>query len=538
MAYEAFRPVKAEMERENPMKRSDCVQKMAEGVRTWDIIIIGGGATGLGCGVDAAARGYSVLLLEQGDFAEATSSRSTKMVHGGVRYLAQGNISLVTEALRERGILRQNAPHLCYNQKFVVPDYKLWGLPYYGTGLKMYDLLARKLSFGPSQILSKKSVVREIPGVLQDKLKGGVTYHDGQFDDARLAITLAKTMTGLGGVALNYVNVTGLLKNAPGYVCGVVAEDRLSGKTYELQAKAVINAAGIFADGMMNLDNPNHKKLIAPSQGIHLVIDQEFLGGRTGLMVPKTDDGRVIFFVPWHGKVVVGTTDTPIDSVCMEPKALQEEVDFLIEHSARYLARPPKHADVRSVFCGIRPLIAAGGSGKTSSLSRDHYLTVSPNKLLTIAGGKWTTYRRMGEDAVDNAVAMSGLTYRPSPTKHLKLHGYTETFDHFDHWHVYGSETGEIKALAAENPELEAPLHEALPYTGGEVLWAVRQEQAQSVADVLARRTRSLILNAKAAKECAPKVAAIMAKELDKDAAWQDEQVTAFTTLAANYIVA
>ncbi len=520
------------------MKRSDCVQKMAEGVRTWDIIIVGGGATGLGCGVDAAARGYSVLLLEQSDFAEATSSRSTKMVHGGVRYLAQGNISLVTEALRERGILRQNAPHLCYNQKFVVPDYNFLGLPYYGTGLKLYDLLARKLSFGPSQILSKKSVVREIPGVLQEKLKGGVTYHDGQFDDARLALTLAKTMSDLGGVPVNYVKVTGLLKNAPGYVCGVEAEDKLTGKTYELKAKAVINATGIFADGMMNLDNPDHKKLIAPSQGIHLVIDQEFLGGQTGLMVPKTDDGRVIFFVPWHGKVVVGTTDTPIDEVSMEPQAFKEEVDFLVEHSARYLARPPKHSDVRSVFCGIRPLIAAGdSSGKTSKLSRDHFLTVSPNKLLTIAGGKWTTYRHMAEDAVNHAVAMSGLTFRPSPTKHIKLHGYTETYNHFDHWHVYGSEEGEIKALAAEQPELENKLHEGLPYTEMEVLWAVRQEMAQSVSDILARRTRSLILDAKAAKECAPRVAAIAAKELGKDETWQKEQVAAFNTLTEKYIV-
>ncbi len=519
------------------MKRSDCIQKMAESAQKWDIIIIGGGATGLGCGVDAAARGYSVLLLEQSDFAEATSSRSTKMVHGGVRYLAQGNISLVTEALRERGILRQNAPHLCYNQKFVVPDYKLWGLPYYGTGLKMYDLLARKLSFGPSQILSKKSVVREIPGVLQDKLKGGVTYHDGQFDDARLAMTLAKTMADLGGVPVNYAKVTGLLKNAPGYVCGVVAEDTLSGKTYELQAKAVVNATGIFTDGMMNLDNPDHKKLIAPSQGIHLVIDQEFLGGQTGLMVPKTDDGRVIFFVPWHGKVVVGTTDTPIDEVCMEPKAMKDEIDFLIEHSARYLVRPPKHSDIRSVFCGIRPLIAAGDTGQTSKLSRDHFLTVSPNKLLTIAGGKWTTYRHMAEDAINHAVGMSELTFRPSPTKHVKLHGYTETYNHFDHWHVYGSEVNEIKELAQEDATLEAPLHDGLPYTGLEVLWAVRQEMAQSVADILARRTRSLILDAKAARECAPKVAAIMAKELGKDAAWQEEQVSAFNTLSANYIV-
>ncbi|CCO22374.1 glycerol-3-phosphate dehydrogenase/oxidase [Maridesulfovibrio hydrothermalis] len=520
------------------MKRSDFIQQMDDSSRVWDFIIIGGGATGLGSGLDAAARGYSVLLLEQGDFAEATSSRSTKMVHGGVRYLAQGNISLVMGALRERGILRKNAPHMCYNQKFVVPDYKWWGLPYYGIGLKTYDLLAQKYSFGASRILSARKVQKEIPGVLTHKLKGGVTYHDGQFDDARLALTLARTMADMGGCPLNYTRVTGLVKDSSGYVCGVQAEDKISGKSYELKAKAVINATGIFTDDVMNMDNADHKKLIAPSQGIHIVIDREFLGGETGIMVPKTDDGRVIFFVPWHGKVVVGTTDTPISSVCMEPKPLEEEIDFLVEHSARYLSKPLKRSDVRSVFVGIRPLIAASSKGnKTSALSRDHYLTVSPNKLLTIAGGKWTTYRHMGEDCIDHAIKMGGHTFRPSPTKHLKLHGYTEDFDHNDHMHVYGSEAAEIKALASEFPELDCPMHEKLPYSWLEVVWAARHEWAQTVYDVLSRRTRALILDAKVAVEVAPKAAEILAKELGKDDKWVKEQIEQFTLLSDIYVV-
>ncbi|WP_027178697.1 glycerol-3-phosphate dehydrogenase/oxidase [Maridesulfovibrio bastinii] len=519
------------------MKRSNFVQQMEDSSKEWDFIIIGGGATGLGSGLDAAARGYSVLLLEQGDFAEATSSRSTKMVHGGVRYLAQGNISLVMEALYERGVLRQNAPHMCYNQKFIVPDYKWWGLPYYGIGLKMYDMLSRKYTFGKSQIFTASKVSKEVPKVLRCGLKGGVTYHDGQFDDARLAVTLAQTMSDLGGCPVNYTKVTGLIKNSSGYVCGVNAEDKISGKTYELKAKAVINATGIFTDDIMNMDNLEHKKLIAPSQGIHIVIDREFLGGNTGIMVPKTDDGRVIFFVPWHGKVVVGTTDTPLSKVSMHPKPLDEEIDFLIEHSARYLATPPTKADIRSVFVGIRPLVAAGEAEKTSKLSRDHFLTVSPNKLLTIAGGKWTTYRHMAEDCIDHAIEMGGLTFRPTPTKNLKLHGYTETYDHNDHMHVYGSEAAEIKALATELPELDTQMHEDLPYSWLEVVWACRNESVQTVADALARRTRALILDARATAEVAPKAAEIIARELGKDKNWIESQIEDFTKLAENYIV-
>ena len=520
------------------MKRSESIALMADSSKVWDFIIIGGGATGLGSGLDAAARGYSALVLEQGDFAEATSSRSTKMVHGGVRYLQQGNISLVMEALYERGVLLKNAPHMCYNQKFIVPDYKWWGLPYYGVGLKAYDMLARKYSFGKSEILSAKSVISEVPGVLKKNLKGGVTYHDGQFDDARLAVTLARTMADQGGSPVNYAKVTALIKNEAGKVAGVQVTDLLSGVSYDLHAKAVINATGIFTDDIMNMDRGDHKNLIAPSQGVHIVIDRKFLGGKAGIMVPKTDDGRVIFFVPWHDKVVVGTTDTPIDTISMEPKPFKEEVDFLVDHSARYLEQPITRADVLSVFTGIRPLVAAEKAhGKTKNLARDHFLTISPNNLLTIAGGKWTTYRRMAEDCINNAIKMGGHPSQPSPTKELKLHGYTEEFDHDDHMHVYGSDKALITGLAAEYPELDSKMPQDLPYSWLEVVWAVKNEWAFTVADALARRTRALILNAKAAVEAAPKTAEIMAKELGKDEAWIKEQVEEFTKLAENYIV-
>lgn len=519
------------------MKREQMIRQLEDPSRVWDVIIIGGGATGLGSGVDAASRGYSTLVLEQGDFAEATSSRSTKLVHGGVRYLQQGNIALVMDALKERGIMLKNAPHLVYNQAFIVPDYRWWERPFYGIGLKLYDMLAGKLGFGPSKLLSREETLTRIPTLKTDGLKGGVVYHDGQFDDARLAITLARTMESLGQFPVNHMEVTGLLKKKGGVVEGVTARDRLTGTEYTLKAKSVVNAAGIFVDNIRAMDNENTKKLIAPSQGVHLILDKSFAPGDTAVMVPHTDDGRVIFMVPWHDHVIVGTTDTPIKDPVMEPVPLDEEIDFLLSHAGRYLSRVPSKGDVLSVFTGIRPLISGDDSdGKTSSLSRDHHLTISPNGLVTIAGGKWTTYRKMGEDTIDRAAQIGGLPHRDSQTRDLKLHGWCVNADLSDPFHVYGSYEGEVKELAQENPELAEPLHPALPYTGLEVVWAVRNEWACNVADVLSRRTRSLLLNAAASVSAAPRVAAIMAKELGKDQAWIDEQVEAYGKLAENYM--
>ncbi len=520
------------------MKRDQMIRQLEDPSKVWDVIIIGGGATGLGAGVDAATRGYDTLVLEQGDFAEATSSRSTKLVHGGVRYLQQGNIALVMDALKERGIMLKNAPHLVYNQAFIVPDYRWWERPFYGIGMKLYDLLAGKLGFGPSKLLSREETLKRIPTLKTDGLKGGVVYHDGQFDDARLAVTLARTMESLGQFPINHIKVTGLLKERGGIVEGVTAVDQLTGTEYTLKAKSVVNAAGIFVDSIRAMDDVKTRKLIAPSQGVHLILDKTFAPGDTAVMVPHTDDGRVIFMVPWHDRVIVGTTDTPIKDPVMEPKALDEEVDFLLTHAGRYLSRVPSKGDVLSVFTGIRPLISGDDAdGKTSSLSRDHHLTISTNGLITIAGGKWTTYRKMGQDTIDRAAQIGGLPHRDSQTRDLKLHGWCVGSDLNDPLHVYGSYAGEVKELAQEFPELTGLLHPSLPYTGLEVVWATRNEWAFTVADVLSRRTRSLLLNAAASVEVAPKVAAVMAKELGKDQAWIDEQVADYKALAANYMI-
>ncbi len=508
--------------------------RQLEGDPLWDMIVVGGGATGLGTAVEAASRGYRTLLLEQADFTAGTSSRSTKLIHGGVRYLQQGNVSLVLEALRERGLLIRNAPQLVHNLSFVVPLYDWWEGPFYGVGLKLYDLLAGRLGLGPSRLLSREETLRHIPTVEPAGLKGGVRYHDGQFDDARLGITLARTLIDLGGVPLNYLQVTGIF-GENGIVAGVEAHDLESGSSYRVRGRVVINAAGPFVDGVRRLADPHAPALIAPSQGVHLVLDGAFLPGDSAIMVPHTDDGRVLFAVPWHGRTVVGTTDTVVPAAVMEPRPLPEEIAFLLSHAARYLTRHPGPEDVLSVFAGIRPLVR-GGTDHTASLSRDHTLLVDGTGLVTIAGGKWTTYRRMGEDAVTAAAAVAGLEERPSVTGSLRLHGWYEDADPADPWQVYGSDAAELARLVEEHPAWGEPLHPRLPCRGAEVIRGVRAEGARTVADILARRTRALLLDARASMEAAPAVAALMAAELGRDAAWQAAQVAEYRTLAVGYL--
>jgi len=517
------------------MHRSDILDQL-EPQTVWDMIIIGGGATGLGCGVDAASRGYRVLLLEQHDFSQGTSSRSTKLVHGGVRYLQQGNVALVMDALYERGVLLRNAPHLVYNQAFVVPDYKWWERPFYGVGMKLYDMLAGKLGFGRSRILSRAKTLNMIPNLEPTDLRGGVIYYDGQFDDSRLAITLTRTMEDLGGVPVNHMGVSGLLKDADGQVSGVEATDSLTGEIRHLRAKTVINATGVFVDSILRLDDAKAPKLIAPSQGIHLVLDKSFSPGDTAIMVPHTDDGRVIFLVPWHGRVLVGTTDVALDDASFEPRPMDEEIDFLLEHAGRYLTRDPQRSDILSVFAGIRPLIRAEGEGKTSSLSRDHHLTISQSGLVTIAGGKWTTYRKMGEDAVTQAARFAGLAQRSCKTENLPLHGWMNGVDPRDHLSVYGSDIEEIREMIRHEPSLGQPLHYKLPYLRAEVAWAVRREWAQTLSDVLRHRTRALILDAAVSMEIAPDVAEIMARELGHGPEWIEAQVREYRALARDYL--
>jgi glycerol-3-phosphate dehydrogenase len=511
-------------------------QRLRAHAGPWDIIVVGGGATGAGVAIDGATRGYNVLLLEQSDFGKGTSSRSTKLVHGGVRYLEQGNVSLVMEALKERGLLLQNAPHLVRNLGFVVPNYDWWEAPFYGIGLKLYNLLAGKYGFGASRILSKEETLERLPTLNTEGLRGGVIYFDGQFDDSRLLINLVATAYEQGAVLLNYAQAAEVTRDAEGFVDGVVVRDLEAGEEFHAQAKVVVNATGPFCDDLRRKADPAVQPIIAPSQGIHLVFDASFLSGDSAIMVPHTSDGRVMFAIPWHGHTLVGTTDTPIREATLEPVALEQEIEFILGTASLYLAKKPARGDVLSVFAGIRPLVRSGDSGNTAALSRDHTIRIENSGLVTICGGKWTTYRHMAEDCVNQAATLARLPEKPCVTGHLNVHGYHLDSDKFGHLSVYGSDAAGVQSLMAEDPALAEPLHPALPYTGAEVVWAARHEMARTVEDVLARRTRALFLNARAAIAMAPAVAHLCARELERSSGWETEQVRSFTGTARSYL--
>lgn len=517
------------------MNRNSALEQLRSPSKPFDIVIVGGGATGLGAAVDAASRGHRVALVERVDFAKGTSSRSTKLVHGGVRYLRQGNVSLVLEALRERGRLARNAPHLVHDMSFVIPNYKWWEGPFYGIGMKVYDSLAGKLGLSPSRVLSREETIARIPTVETEGLTGGVVYHDGQFDDSRLAVNLAQTATELGAVVVNYCRCVGLLKK-DGQVSGIRVEDTESGDVFEVHAKCVVNATGVFVDELRRYDEPAAKELVAVSQGIHIVLPKSFLPGDSAIMVPKTADGRVLFAVPWHDVVVVGTTDTPLKGHSCEPRALREERDFVMEHARRYLAKDPTDSDVLSIFAGLRPLVKAGDASNTAALSRDHTIVVGESGLITITGGKWTTYRKMAEDVIDHAEMIAGTDAKRSHTESLQVHGWTHAEISETNLRPYGSDATHIRTLISANAALGAKLSDRLPYQAAEVVWHVREEMARTVEDVLARRTRALLLDARAAIEAAPLVASLMAEELRKDKAWESAQVDAFVTLAKGYV--
>jgi glycerol-3-phosphate dehydrogenase len=516
------------------MTRSEMLDRATERREPWDIVVIGGGATGVGVAVDAAARGYTVLLLEQHDFGKGTSSRSTKLVHGGVRYLERGNIGLVMEALKERGRLLHNAPHLCRDLAFVVPTYAWWERPFYGIGLKLYNLLSGKYRLCTTKSLSKEETLQHLPTIRREGLRGGVLYHDGQFDDARLLINLVATAAERGAVLLNYAPVVAVLRDDSGRVTGVTARDAEAGRELHAAAKVVVNATGAFCDGVRRLADPTAAPMVAPSQGVHLVFDRSFLPGPSALMVPHTPDKRVMFAIPWHGHTLVGTTDVELPEAPLEPRASDAEIDFILETAGRYLAKPPTRADVLSVFAGVRPLVKVAGT-RTAALPRDHTIHTDPDGLLTITGGKWTTYRQMAEDCVSHAAALARLEKRPCPTHSLHIHGWQENANHCDPLAVYGADAPAVRELIRETAGLAAKLHPALPNCEAEVVWAARREMARTVEDVLARRTRALFLNAKAAIAAAPRVAEVMARELGRDAAWRDEQVREFQSVARGY---
>lgn len=520
------------------MKRKGLIEKISDETKVWDMVVVGGGATGLGVALDAAVRGYSVALFESEDFAKGTSSRSTKLVHGGVRYLAQGDVSLVLEALYERGLLRQNAPHLVKNQSFIIPNYTTWDNLLYTVGLTAYDVLAGRLGLGRSLYISKNKTLNHIPVLRSEGLKGGVIYHDGQFDDARLAINLAQSCVDEGGVVVNHMGVTGIIHNNSGKVSGVKVNDNLTNKVYHIQAKSVINATGVFVDDILQMDTPTGEHLVRPSQGVHLVLDKSFLQSDYAIMIPKTDDGRVLFAVPWHNKVVVGTTDTLRENAEMEPIALDKEIEFILNTAGRYMTRKPTRADVLSVFAGLRPLAAPKKEGKsTKEISRSHKVMVSQNNLITMIGGKWTTYRRMAQDAVDKAIELDLIEKRECGTKHYKIHGYKEKPDLNNHLYVYGSDMAMVEGIKKEDTSYGELLSSKYDYTVAEVIYAVRIEMAVTVEDVLARRVRLLFLDAREAVAVAPKVAEVMAKELGYDSTWRDEQILKFKEVANNYIL-
>ncbi len=538
------------------MSRERMVQAMRHG--TWDVVVIGGGATGLGVAVDAQTRGYRTLLVERLDFAQATSSRSTKLVHGGVRYLQQGNVALVLEALRERGRMCHNAPHLVHDLAFVVPRYRWWEGPFYGIGLKLYDRLAGKLKISRSRLLDRDETIARIPNVARQSLLGGVMYHDAQFDDARMALALAQTAADHGACVVNYARVTALRK-AGGAVTGATVRDEESGESHDVEARVVINATGIFADEVRRMDDPAAQAVLTPSQGVHMVLDRRFLQSDTAIMVPHTDDGRVLFVIPWHDRVLVGTTDTEVPRPEIEPRPLAEEIGFILRNAARYLEHEPTEADCLSVFAGLRPLVSegepasrpsAGGpasgarqpspAGRSKSLSREHAVLVSLSGLVTIVGGKWTTYRKMAQDTVDDAIGVAGLPFHRSVTERLRLHGWMRRDDpalpRAGAMQMYGADAPRVQAFIAGQTGGEEPIHPRLPYLCGQVTWAARHEMARTVEDVLSRRTRSLLLDARASLEAAPRVAELLAAELGRDGAWVRAQLESYRELVRGYL--
>lgn len=510
------------------MNRDDALLALDDAPTPWDVCVIGGGATGLGAALDAVTRGYRTILVERHDFAKGTSSRSTKLIHGGVRYLRQGRIWLVLEALRERGILTRNAPHLVRTLEFIVPAQALWETPFYGIGLGLYGLLAGRGC--PTHILSRAEVLRRLPGLNPTGLRHGIAYVDSQFDDARLAITLARTIADHGGVVLNYTPVVSLLKRE-GKIGGVRIRDEETGLERDIPARVVINATGVFTDSIRRLDEPGAPPVIAASQGAHVVLPLSCLGGSSALMIPRTADGRILFAIPWHDRLILGTTDNLVRDIAAEPRPMAGEIEFILSTASRFFATPPERSQILSAYAGLRPLVQRGAVRRSATLSREHAIFTSDSGLVTITGGKWTTYRKMAEDTIDHAAQYGGLASRPCRTASLPLHGYTETPAAYGSLALYGSDAAGIAALGRG-----VAIHARLPYTEAEVLWGVREEMARTVEDILARRTRALLLDTAASIEAAPTVARLMAAELNRDEQWIGAQVATYTALARGYL--
>ena len=529
--------------------RNDQFDALASGA-TYDVLVIGGGATGAGVALDAASRGLRVALVERDDLASATSSRSTKLIHGGVRYLEKAvkhfdrsQFRLVRDALRERAVLIRNAPHLCHPLPLVTPLYEWLQVPYFMAGLKLYDALAGRANLAPSRFVDAREAKERFPMLREEGLRGGVVYYDGQFDDARMNVAIALTAAERGAVVATHAEVTAL-HHAGSRLRGATVVDRLGGRTVEVSARVVVNAAGPFVDGVRRLDDPDAEAMLSASSGIHIVLDGKFSPPGTGLLIPQTEDGRVLFLLPWLGATLVGTTDRPAE-VEANPRAEEEDIEYVLRHVNQTFDVPVERSDVKAAWSGLRPLVRDPSAVDTAGASRDHVVHVAPSGLVTVAGGKWTTYRRMAEDAVDAAVSEGGLQAGPSATEHLKLAG-ADRFDAtgagalqergFDadvarHLHLaYGDRAGAVADLAEAG--FGARLVDGHPYVEAEIVHAARAELAATATDVLARRTRLGVLDAEATRAAAPRVAAVLAKELG----WDDRRTERETADAIAYL--
>lgn len=494
------------------MKRADQLKAISH-TEKWDIVIIGGGATGLGAALDAASRGFKTLCIEKTDFSKGTSSRSTKLIHGGVRYLEQGNINMVKSALMERWFLLKNAPFTTKKIPFILPVYSWWRYIYYGFGLILYDLLSGKFSIGKTKFLTKETVIAKIPQIRQQSLKGGIQYYDGQFDDSQICISLARTAISKGATVINHMSAENFLYEGSN-ISGIQLRDTLYNKIYEVRSKTVINATGVFADDLILKDNPAHHRIVTPSQGIHLVVDKQYHNSPYAMLIPKTTDGRILFAVPWHDKVVIGTTDTTAPDISEEPQATNEEIHFVLDNFNRYINTQLTSSDIKSVFTGLRPLVKMKNIQSTADLVRDHTIVVSPSGLVTITGGKWTTYRKMARDVINKAIRSGNLPFRRCRTRSIKL--------------IIGK-----KITTQESSEL---LHHDFPFTKADIIYAIHHEMACTLEDILARRIRLLFLDVRIALEVAPQVCRLLQKELGHDELWYDSQLTIFRTLAKQYL--
>ncbi|NJB82632.1 glycerol-3-phosphate dehydrogenase/oxidase [Wenyingzhuangia aestuarii] len=503
----------------------------------WDIVIIGGGATGMGSAIDAASRGYKTLLIEKDDYGKGTSSKSTKLIHGGVRYLQQGNFSLVLEALKERAILKRNAPHIVHDLKFVVPTYDWWESPFYGIGLKLYDWLAGKEGFGDSEFLSKEETIAYIPTVSQEGLRGGVIYHDGQFDDTRLLVNMMQTAKEQGATVLNYTQFLEFSKNDQSLIDGATIQNVFTKEKYQIKAKSIINATGVFSDSIRQKDNPSIPKIMTSSQGVHIVLDKSFLPSDTAIMIPETEDGRVLFAVPWHDKIIIGTTDTPVSKYDSEPLPKEKEIDFLLTHTGKYLTKNPTKKDIKSVFVGLRPLVKNGNAENTAEISREHVIEVSKSGLISIAGGKWTTYRKMAEDTVDKATMVAVVPFVKSETEFLNIHGHQKQKSEQNPLSIYGTDSKHIKKLGDINPKLKEKIHPNYPFIKAQVVWAIQKEDAKTIEDILARRIRLLFLDAQACIDVAESVADLLQEHLAMSNEWKEKQIVDLKKLAQQYLL-